>query len=172
MRYSGSGRPWPRQVGVDQLTPLLVGSAARSDVDLAARLGYSTTQCRRICLSALGEPLGSFIRRARLERAAGRLVIERTSVSGAAEDAGYLSEEAFSKAFRRHFDCSPSIFRELNQTKDCLLPGYLISQAPRTRLPALVTVAVGGGRTVRFIYDGPVFLARILPNGVIDWLPR
>ena len=172
MQYSVSNRPSIRQVSEDQIIPLLVESAERNEAALAASLGYSTTQFRRICLSELGEPIGSFTRRARLERAAGRLALEQTTVSQISEEAGYLSEEAFSKAFRRHFDCSPSIFRELNQTADCLMPGYLISRGLRGRLPQTVKLAVGDGLTTRFIYDGPVFLARILPNGAIDWLPR
>ena len=171
LRYSGPNRHTPRQISDDRLARLLVGTAPTNESELAARLGYSTTQFRRICISELGEPICSFIRRARLERAAGRLALEQTTVSQISEEAGYLSEEAFSRAFRRHFDCSPSIFRELNQTADCLMPGYLISRGLRGRLPQTVKLAVGDGLTTRFIYDGPVFLARILPNGALDWLP-
>jgi AraC-like DNA-binding protein len=172
LQYSVSNRPSISLVSEDQLIPLLIESAERNEAALAASLGYSTTQFRRICLSELGEPIGSFIRRARLERAAGRLALDQTSISEIGKEAGYLSEEAFSKAFRRHFDCSPSMFREFNQTADCLLPGYLISRGLRSRLPKAVKIAVGESQTARFIYDGPVFLARILPSGVIDWIPR
>jgi AraC-like DNA-binding protein len=156
----------------DRLLPLITEKVSPDEAELSAELGYSATQFRRICLSAFGEPVGSFIRRARLERAAGRLALEQTSLSELGDEAGYLSGEAFSKAFRRHFDCSPSIFRELNQTADCLMPGYLISRGVQTRLPGTVRVKTGVGQSTRFIFDGPVFLARVLPNGFIDWLPR
>src|SRR5208282_4990160 len=81
------------------------------DAELADRFGYSTTQLRRVRLALLGEPIGSFLRRTRLEWAAGRLTLERTSIAEIGRGAGYLSEEAFSKAFHAHFECSPSAFR-------------------------------------------------------------
>ncbi len=178
MRYSRLDRDLGGHMLSDRLVPLLI-DAARNEPCLsndelvpASRLGYSTSQLRRICNSVLGEPIGSFVRRIRLERAAGRLSTEGASISAIWEEAGYLSAEAFSKAFHRHFDCSPTTFRALNRSSKCLMPGYLISCGITDRPPRSVRVAVGGSRTVSFLFDGPVFLARVLPDGAIDWLPR
>lgn len=143
------------------------------DAELAARLGYSTANIRRYFLSAFGEPVCSFERRMRLERAAGRLVLESTSVSDVAREASYCSGESFSKAFSAHFGCSPSEFRGLNRSQDCLLPGYLLSLGqPCGHLPSSVRLRIGIGTSITFVYDRPVLLARVLPSGRIDWRPR
>ena len=59
----------------------------------------------------LGESLGGYVRRLRLERAAARLKLSRMAVVQIALEAGYDSHEAFSRAFRGSFGLSPTQYR-------------------------------------------------------------
>jgi AraC-like DNA-binding protein len=138
----------------------------------ARNLGYSLTQLRRLCLLAAGEPVGSFAKRLRLERAAGRLLQDKEDLSRIAVEAGYLSWESFSKAFHCHFECAPSKFRSLNRSTSNRQPGYLLSVGQTSELPRAVRFSLSEDHSVSFLYDGPIFLARVLPNGAVDWLPR
>jgi len=136
---------------------------------VACRLGYSVVQTRRACRTALGEPVISFVRRMKLERAAGQLSCEPESVSDIGLAAGFCSPASFSKAFHDHFGCSPSDFRLLNSNSDCLMPGYLLSKEPASELPKRVRFRTGVDRQVSFLYDGPLYLARVLPGCQLDW---
>jgi AraC-like DNA-binding protein len=137
----------------------------------ASDIGYSAVHLRRLCNQEFGQPLGSFWNRMRLERAAGRLAIENSSVADIAVDAGYGSSQAFAKAFMAYFGCTPSAFRSLNSS-ECRFPGYLLSLERHPRWQRNVKVRTGPAVTITFIYDGPVFLGRRFSNGRIDWTWR
>lgn len=77
---------------------------------LADRAGFSLYHFHRIFRGMMGESLGEFVRRLRLERAAARL-LDGASVTETAFDAGYESHEAFTRAFREAFGVPPSGFR-------------------------------------------------------------
>ncbi len=67
----------------------------------------------RVFAAVMGEPVGRFITRRRLELAALRLAYEpRRSVTEIALTVGYSSASNFSKAFSAHFGCAPSTLRE------------------------------------------------------------
>jgi AraC family transcriptional regulator len=67
----------------------------------------------RIFASVVGEPVGRFITRKRLELAALRLAYEPARpVTEIALDVGYSSVSNFSKAFASFFGCSPSQVRD------------------------------------------------------------
>lgn len=67
----------------------------------------------RIFASVVGEPVGRFITRKRLELAALRLAYEPARpVTEIALDVGYSSVSNFSKAFASFFGCSPSRVRD------------------------------------------------------------
>ncbi|MBA2559882.1 MAG: helix-turn-helix domain-containing protein [Propionibacteriales bacterium] len=59
----------------------------------------------------MGETVKQHTLRLRLERSAFRLRCEVTDVSTIAFDLGFGSHEAFTRAFRRRFRCSPSDYR-------------------------------------------------------------
>lgn len=81
-----------------------------ADVARAARL--SEFHFHRVFHAAVGEPIGRFITRRRLEVAALRLAYEPDrSVTDVALSSGYSSASNFSKAFAAHFGCSPSQVR-------------------------------------------------------------
>ena len=79
--------------------------------DLAAELFVSRSVLDRLVSATAGEPPARFRRRILLERAAFRLRTTDVSVIDAATEAGYSSNEAFTRAFRRAFGSSPSDWR-------------------------------------------------------------
>ena len=79
--------------------------------DLAQRLHLSRSVLDRIVAAAAGESTARFRRRLLLERAAFRLRTCDTSVLDAAIEAGYSSNEAFTRAFQRAYGVSPSVWR-------------------------------------------------------------
>src|SRR6185369_15824809 len=86
--------------------PISVAEVAR-----AARL--SQFHLHRVFHATLGESIGRFITRRRLELAALRLAYESdASITAIALDSGYSSSSNFSKAFAGYFGCSPTRVRE------------------------------------------------------------
>jgi AraC-like DNA-binding protein/uncharacterized damage-inducible protein DinB len=87
---------------------------ARAKTQEMARRAYqSRTQFHRLFRSAVEETPAAMRRRLLLERAAYRLGRTGMSVTDVALDADYGSLEAFTRAFRKAFRTSPSIYRRL-----------------------------------------------------------
>lgn len=78
---------------------------------IAGRLHLSRFHLDRIVSSSAGEAPSSLRRRVLLERSAFRLATSRRSVLDVAVEAGYGSHEAFTRAFRRAYDTTPSEWR-------------------------------------------------------------
>ncbi len=83
---------------------------------LARRAYWSRTHFHRLFRSLVEETPGAMRRRLLLERAAWQLSRSRAAVTEVALDARYGSLEAFTRAFRRAFGVSPSIYRRLGAT--------------------------------------------------------
>lgn len=79
--------------------------------DLAAKLYVSRTLLDRVVAAAAGESTARLRRRLLLERAAFRLRTTACTVLDAAVDAGYSSNEAFTRAFERAYGAGPAAFR-------------------------------------------------------------
>ncbi|MEZ4445523.1 MAG: AraC family transcriptional regulator [Polyangiaceae bacterium] len=79
--------------------------------ELARSVGLSRAAFARRFLAALGEPPERYFTRRRLARAAQRLVTSDDGLAAIAADVGFASEQAFSRAFRRHFGESPGAYR-------------------------------------------------------------
>lgn len=80
--------------------------------ELAKLAHMSEFHFHRMFAAIVGEPLGRYVTRRRLEVAALRLAYEPTcSVTTIALESGYSSPSNFSKAFRAHFGVSPSQVR-------------------------------------------------------------
>lgn len=62
--------------------------------------------------TVVGEPPARYLLRVRMERAKALLADDRVSVAQTAVSLGYGSEEAFSRAFRRHTGSNPSAWRK------------------------------------------------------------
>jgi AraC family transcriptional regulator len=79
--------------------------------DLARRAWLSRSGFFRLFQALIEETPGAMRRRILLERAAWQLKASVVSVTEIALDAGYGSLEAFTRAFRRAFGQSPSLYR-------------------------------------------------------------
>jgi AraC-like DNA-binding protein len=77
----------------------------------AARHFLSRSHFDRLISATAGEPPASFRRRILLERAAFRLATSREGVLQLAVEAGYSSNEAFTRAFDRAYGVAPSAWR-------------------------------------------------------------
>lgn len=100
-----------------------LAQAVTASLDLEAgtgelpRLAYkSRTQFYRTFRALIEETPGEMRRRLLLERAAWRLSRTNVAVTEIALDADYGSLEAFTRAFRRAFGASPSIYRRMGET--------------------------------------------------------
>jgi AraC family transcriptional regulator len=81
--------------------------------DLARQAYQSRTQFHRLFRTVIEETPAAMRRRLLLERAAYQLGHTGTSVTEIALDANYGSLEAFTRAFRKAFRTSPSIYRRM-----------------------------------------------------------
>ena len=79
--------------------------------ELAAKLYVSRSLLDRFVAAAAGETTARLRRRVLLERAAFRLKTTPVTVLHAAVGAGYSSNEAFTRAFRRAYGVSPAAWR-------------------------------------------------------------
>ena len=83
---------------------------------LARAARVSRTQFFRISRAVIDETPAAMRRRLLLERAAWQLARTQQSVTHIALDAGYGSLEAFTRAFRKAFRISPSMYRRMGAT--------------------------------------------------------
>lgn len=78
---------------------------------LSGIANISTFHFHRIFKAIIGENLGKYIKRIRLEYVASKLRSSEYTLSSLAEKTGYNSEQALSKAFKKHFGMPPSTFK-------------------------------------------------------------
>jgi len=81
--------------------------------ELSRRSYQSRTQLYRLFQALVDETPAAMRRRLLLERAAHQLINTTTSVTDIAFDANYDSLEAFTRAFRKAFRVSPSLYRRM-----------------------------------------------------------
>jgi AraC-like DNA-binding protein len=104
-----------KKESMDRLSGVMLGAldGNRKTEDLA-RLAYqSRTQFHRIFRAVVEETPAAMRRRLLLERAAFQLIHSESSVTEIALDANYGSLEAFTRAFRKAFHTSPSLYRRM-----------------------------------------------------------
>src|SRR4051795_7140940 len=77
----------------------------------AARAYLSRSHFDRVISATAGEPPAAFRRRILLERAAFRLATGSDGILRLAVEAGYSSNEAFTRAFQRAYEVTPSDWR-------------------------------------------------------------
>ena len=82
-------------------------------VTLAGVAHFSAFHFHRLFSAWMGETLGDYRRRRRVEIAAVRLAAQpRTRILNIALSVGFGSAEAFTRAFKNRFGCSPTAWRE------------------------------------------------------------
>lgn len=80
--------------------------------EIAASASFSKFHFHRIFKTIVGETVSSFTRRLRLELAANRLLSKpMDDITKIAMDCGFSSSQNFAKAFRRHFQETPTEYR-------------------------------------------------------------
>ena len=110
--------------------------------DLAARVHLSRFHLDRIVSATAGEPPGSFRRRVLLERAAFRLLTTDRTVLDLAIEAGYSSNEAFTRAFARAYGVAPARWRRAPSRIQLPAPSDVHFHPPGgLRLPARTEVS-------------------------------
>ena len=89
------------------------------ELDALARVAnFSAFHFHRLFTAWMGETLGDYVRRRRLEVAAQRLVAQpRLPVLEVALSVGFGSTEAFARAFKGRFDATPSRWRDAEVRK-------------------------------------------------------
>ena len=106
-----------RQDTADHLSAIVANSLdtpARTQ-DLARQAYQSRTQFHRLFRTVVDETPGAMRRRLLLERAAFQLAHTGMSVTDVALDTNYGSLEAFTRAFRKAFRISPSLYRRMRE---------------------------------------------------------
>ncbi len=96
---------------VDALASRLDDHEARGE-DLAAVAYLSRFHFDRVVTATAGETPARFRRRVLLERAAYRLLTSERGVLDVAVEAGYSSNEAFTRAFQRAYEVGPAAWRK------------------------------------------------------------
>ena len=79
--------------------------------NLAAHAGWSPFHFHRAFRAVTGETPKQYTLRLRLERAAARLLTHTDPIVTIAAGVGFASHEVFTRAFRRHFNCTPARYR-------------------------------------------------------------
>jgi AraC family transcriptional regulator len=83
--------------------------------EVASEAHFSKYHFHRIFNAMVGETVGAFIRRLRMERAAENLMYSLSSdVSTIAHKYGFSSSQNFTRAFKSHFGMTPTEFRKEN----------------------------------------------------------
>lgn len=86
------------------------------DMEKLAAIGnYSTFHFHRIMRAYLGESLGAYIVRLRMETAVSLLRFSNQSIADIAFKVGYENPSSFNKAFKKRFSVSPAQFRKNNE---------------------------------------------------------
>ena len=85
--------------------------------DMAALSGYSMNYIKYMFKDHIGTSIGRFIKDVYLNHAARELFNKDTKILSVALNAGYGSQQSFSRAFRNKYKLSPTEFRELAADK-------------------------------------------------------
>jgi AraC family transcriptional regulator len=80
---------------------------------IAEIVNISDFHFHRIFKAYIGESIGTYITRLRLENAAQKLQITNSTLTEIAARTGYQSQYSLSKAFKKHFGVTPSAFKNI-----------------------------------------------------------
>ncbi|MDX9868454.1 MAG: helix-turn-helix domain-containing protein [Kiritimatiellia bacterium] len=113
-------------------------------IEMARGTGLSERQFHRLFQTVLRESPGDHVARLRQERAAAWLAYTDLPVIDAALAGGYESREAFTRAFRERFGCTPGVFRDrmrLRRERISVTPPPGVGAAYEITLPPMRVAA-------------------------------
>ena len=116
MKAPSSRREYERRINrvIDYVQAHLADELTLERLALVA--AFSPFHFHRVFAAITGETVSDFIRRVRLERAAGALIsLPETSILDIAFRYGFSSAATFARAFRAHFGMSATHWRELRE---------------------------------------------------------
>lgn len=99
---------------------------------IAGEVSMSPSHLRQVFSLMVGERLGEYVRRRRLEKAALAMMMTDEPITQIALGNGFESPAAFSRSFSKHFDMSPRKFRQRRQ-----LPQFSKSKVSMPQLPVI-----------------------------------
>lgn len=105
---------------------------------LAELSHLSSFHFHRISRAFLGEPIGAYISRTRLETAAKMIRYTALSIEDIAYNVGYETPSSLSKAFKNHFGTTPSDYRKDKQYK--IKTTLIMETLLNIKKPKIVTV--------------------------------
>ena len=133
--------------------------------EVSAEAAFSPFHFQRIFRAMTGESITELVRLLRLERAAHRLRHEPVNVLEVALEAGYGSEEAFSRAFRRSCGMTPSRSRTTWPPPVFGSPAVRIRYYPEEKRVEIDPLTGGITMEVRTETFGDIEVARIRHTG-------
>lgn len=86
--------------------------------ELSGQIDLSSYHFHRIFTAIMGEPVGKYILRKRLERAANALLSDSVAIKDVAYDWGFSSVSSFCRSFKRHFGVTAEEYRSKNGKQD------------------------------------------------------
>lgn len=117
---------------------------------LAELAGFSPFHFYRLFAAFVGETLGEYVRRLRLQRAYQLLLLTRRTVTDIALESGYETPAAFTRAFQQAFHLSPSALRRQGR----LAGAAALAASPRNtlwRYPMEPEIRTYPDRTIIFV---------------------
>lgn len=91
--------------------------------DIAGEVGYSKYHLNHMFAEQTGKTLYQYLKRLRLEKAAGLLKDTKQPIVEIALSVGFASQQSFTMAFKQEFDCTPQRYRN----------AYYFYRAPQPR---------------------------------------
>jgi len=79
--------------------------------DIAKVIGYSKYHLNRVFRESTNQSIYNYIRERRLHEAAYQLLNSDQSIVEIALDIGYSSQQSFTFAFKKEFECTPQVYR-------------------------------------------------------------
>jgi AraC family transcriptional regulator len=131
---------------VQRSIELIAGGLDKAlDLETLARAAcLSPFHFHRVFRGMVGETPMELVRRLHLERAAWQLAHTDRPVTEVAFDAGYEAHEAFTRAFRAHYDTPPSGFRSRKHPRIEIAAPSGVHYAPDGRIPVFDARDSGG----------------------------
>ena len=109
---------------------------------IANQVGYSRFHFDRLFRSITGETPSAYLRQRRLSEAARVLIYSSQPILEIALDYQFSSQEAFTRAFRRHFRLTPNAYRRRRQLRR-FQPRLHLKYRQLYRLQVNFTIVVG-----------------------------